>query len=302
MPEIPDIEAYLEALRPRVVGERLLGLRLAHPFLLRTACPSPERAEGLEVLGVGRLGKRLVFELEGELFLVLHLMIAGRLHWKRPAAAIPRGRGLAAFDFAGGSLILTEAGSKRRASLHILQGREALAGLDPGGLEVFQAGPDELEAALTRQNHTLKRALTDPHILSGIGNAYSDEILHRARLSPFKLTQTLSPEELTRLRDSIVAVLREWTERLREEAREAFPERVTAFRSGMAVHGRFRQPCPVCGTSIQRIAYADNEANYCPVCQTEGRLLADRALSRLLKGDWPKTVEELESRGAKGKV
>jgi formamidopyrimidine-DNA glycosylase len=302
MPEIPDIEAYLEALRSRVVGERLLGLRLAHPFLLRTACPLPEQAEGREVLGVSRLGKRLVFELEEELFLVMHLMIAGRLHWKPPAAAIPRGRGLAAFDFAGGSLILTEAGSKRRASLHILQGREALAGLDPGGLEVFQAGPGDLEAALTRQNHTLKRALTDPHILSGIGNAYSDEILHRARLSPFKLTQTLSPEELTRLRDSIVAVLREWTERLREEAREAFPEKVTAFRSGMAVHGRFRQPCPVCGTSIQRIAYADNEANYCPVCQTEGRLLADRALSRLLKGDWPKTVEELESRGAKGKV
>lgn len=297
MPEIPDIEAYLEALRPRVLGEELLRIRLAHPFLLRTVDPPIEEAGGRGVVGLERLGKRIVLALQDDLFLVLHLMIAGRLHWKQSGAPVPRGRGLAGFDFSSGTLVLTEAGAKRRASLHFLRGREALVELDPGGLEVFQASAGEFQARLLAENHTLKRALTDPRVLSGIGNAYSDEILHRAKLSPFKLTATLTEEELDRLHQATLTVLGDWTERLRAEARKTFPEKVTAFRADMSVHGRYGQPCPVCGTAIQRIRYAENEANYCPRCQTEGRLLADRSLSRLLKGDWPRTVEELEGRG-----
>lgn len=297
MPEIPDIEAYLEALRLRLSGRELQRIRLGNPFLLRTVDPPLSIVSGRLVVGLERLGKRIVFVLEGDVFLVLHLMVAGRLQWKPAAAAIPKRYGLAAFDFASGTLLVTEAGKKRRASLHLLVGRDTLARLDPGGLEVMSAPADQFGAALTRENHTLKRALTDPHILSGIGNAYSDEILHRAKLSPFKQTSGLTGEEMGRLHATTVAVLGEWTERLCAEARERFPEKVTAFRPDMAVHGRFGLPCPVCGTAIQRIAYADNECDYCPRCQTGGRILADRALSRLLKDAWPKTVEELEGRG-----
>ena len=297
MPEIPDIEAYLASLRPRVVGERLQGVRLANPFVLRTFDPPLEAVGGRQVAGVERLGKRLVVALAGELFLVLHLMIAGRLHWLATGAPIPKGRGLAALDFSTGSLLVTEAGKKRRAALHVVAGREALARLDPGGLEVAGASPDQFRAALPRDSHTLKRALTDPRILSGIGNAYSDEILHRARLSPFKQTRQLSEEETERLRQATIAVLSEWTARLISQAGKDFPEKVTAFRPEMAVHGRYGQPCPVCGTAVQRVAYAENESNYCPRCQTEGRVLADRALSRLLKDDWPRTIEDLERRG-----
>jgi formamidopyrimidine-DNA glycosylase len=297
VPEIPDIEAYLEALRLRVAGQELQRIRLGNPFLLRTVDPPLDSMSGRTVVGLERLGKRIVFVLEGDVFLVLHLMVAGRLQWKPAAAAIPKGYGLAAFDFASGTLLVTEAGKKRRASLHVVAGREALSQLDPGGLEVVSAPADQFRAALTRENHTLKRALTDPHILSGIGNAYSDEILHLAKLSPFKQTSGLTGAEMSRLHDATVAVLGEWTERLCAEARERFPEKVTAFRPDMAVHGRFGLPCPVCGTTIQRIAYADNECDYCPRCQTGGKILADRALSRLLKDAWPKTVEELEGRG-----
>jgi formamidopyrimidine-DNA glycosylase len=296
VPEIPDIEAYLEALRPQVLGERLLGVRLTHPFLLRTVDPPLCAVADRQVTSLERLGKRLVFGLEGDLLLVLHLMIAGRLHWKRLGAPVPRGSGLAAFDFSTGSLILTEAGKKRRASLRLVQGREGLAELDPGGLEVLGASLAEFRRVLERENHTLKRALTDPRLVSGIGNAYSDEILHRARLSPLKLTADLTGEETERLFLATVACLTEWTERLCEEAREAFPEKVTAFRGEMSVHGRFGSACPVCGTVVQRIVYSENECDYCPRCQTGGRILADRALSRVLKGDWPRTVEELEER------
>ena len=306
MPEIPDIEAYIEALRLRIMGERLLGIRLLNPFLLRTVDPPLSAAVGGSVTGVERLGKRLVIEItppEAEVapggtttryFLVLHLMIAGRLHWKAPGASAARGSALAAFDFPAGTLLVTEAGKKRRASLRIVAGRDALNALDPGGLEVLGARLEEFSEALRRENHTLKRALTDPHIVSGIGNAYSDEIVHRARLSPFKQTRTLDDAEVLRLYQASQAVLREWTERLRAEAREAFPEKVTAFRPDMAVHGRYRQPCPVCGAAGCRIVYADNECDYCPVCQTEGRILADRSLSRLLKDDWPRTVDETD--------
>jgi formamidopyrimidine-DNA glycosylase len=296
MPEIPDIEAYIEALRPRIVNAQLQDVRLGHPFLLRTVDPPLSDARGRRVEGVERLGKRIVLHLDGDLFLVVHLMVAGRLQWKPPGTTISKGYGLAAFDFPEGTLLVTEAGKKRRASLHVVRGRDALAELDPGGLEVLQADALAFREALVRQNHTVKRALTDPHILSGIGNAYSDEILHRAKLSPFKQTRSLTDEEMDRLHEATLATLTEWTDRLREEAREGFPEKVTAFRPGMAVHGRFGLPCPVCGTAIQRIAYAENEADYCPRCQTEGRLLADRSLSRLLKGDWPRTIEELEGR------
>jgi formamidopyrimidine-DNA glycosylase len=297
VPEIPDIEAYLEALRLRVAGQALQRIRLGNPFLLRTVDPPLGSASGRLVVRLERLGKRIVFVLEGDVFLVVHLMVAGRLQWKPAAAAMPKRYGLAAFDFASGTLLITEAGKKRRASLHLLVGRDALALLDPGGLEVKSASADEFGASVTRENHTLKRALTDPHILSGIGNAYSDEILHRAKLSPFKQTSGLTGEEMKRLYAATQAVLGEWTERLCAEARERFPEKVTAFRPDMAVHGRFGLPCPVCGTAVQRIAYADNECDYCPRCQTGGRILADRALSRLLKDAWPKTVEELEGRG-----
>lgn len=287
MPELPDIEVYREALVARTRGHELVGLRLASPFLVRTVQPTPEDVLGRRVLDVERLGKRLVFCLEDDLFLVLHLMVAGRLQWKERGAAVPRGSGLAAFDFSTGALIITEAGSKRRASLHIVSGRSALADLDRGGLEVLGSSREAFASALRRENHTLKRALTDPTILSGIGNAYSDEILHRARLSPFALTDGLDDEQMKRLHYAATATLQEWIARLREEAGEDFPKGVSAFRRQMSVHGRYGQSCPVCGTRIERVVRVGNECNYCPGCQTEGRVLADRALSRLLKGDWP---------------
>jgi formamidopyrimidine-DNA glycosylase len=296
LPELPDILAYLTALEPRVVGERLEAVRLGSPFLLRSFEPPLSQAEGRRVVRLGRLGKRIVFDLEGDLHLVLHLMVAGRLHWRKRGARVGGRGALAAFDFPRGSLVLSEASTKKRASLHLVAGREALAAFDRGGLEVLDADAAAFRHALVRENHTLKRALTDPRLFSGIGNAYSDEILHRAKLSPAKLTSRLSEEEVERLHASVRAVLGAWTERFRRDAERAFPEKVTAFREGMAVHGRYGKPCPDCGTPVQRIVYAENEANYCPTCQTGGRLLADRALSQLLRGDWPKTLEELEER------
>ena len=296
MPELPDILGYLAALEPRVVGRRLESVRLGSPFLLRSVAPPLSAAEGRSVVGLRRIGKRIVFVLEGGLFLVLHLMVAGRLHWrKRPAKVGGRGA-LASFDFPDGSLVLSEASTRKRASLHLVEGEANLEELDRGGIEVLDADVSRFRAALVRENHTLKRALTDPRLFSGIGNAYSDEILHRARLSPAKLTQRMSDEEIERLYGATRAVLGEWIERLASEAARAFPEKVTAFREGMAVHGRYGKPCPVCGSPVQRIVYAENEANYCPTCQTGGKLLADRALSRLLRGDWPRTLEELEDR------
>lgn len=301
MPELPDIEVYAECLRVRLVGRKLEGIRLANPFLLRSVTPPLADLTDRRVSAVSRLGKRLVFELEENYFLVLHLMIAGRLRWKArassdPPAAIPKRAGLAAFDFAHGTLLLTEAGSKRRASLYAVQGRRALAQHDPGGIEVLDSSFKRFQQALTSTNHTLKRALTDPHILSGIGNAYSDEILHRAQLSPFKQTTKLAEGDFRRLYDACRSVLTEWTERLRSEVGDGFPKKVTAFHPQMAVHGRHRQPCPVCDSPVQRLVYANNEANYCPTCQTGGKVLADRALSRLLKDDWPRTLEELDER------
>ncbi|HVR07004.1 MAG TPA: DNA-formamidopyrimidine glycosylase family protein [Thermoanaerobaculia bacterium] len=295
MPELPDVELYVERLAPLVVGESLLGVRLASPFLLRSVEPPLAAAAGRRVAGVSRLGKRIVLGLAGDLFLVLHLMVAGRLRWRPAGAAIPGRNGLAAFDFAGGTLLLTEASSKKRASLQLVQGGAALAALDPGGLEVLDACLESFRAALLRESHTLKRSLTDPAIFSGIGNAYSDEILHRARLSPFKRSTDLDAEESRRLFQATRDTLTEWLERLRRDT-PGFPEKVTAFRPEMAVHGRFGMPCPRCGAPVQRIVYAENEANYCAACQTGGRLLADRALSRLLKADWPRTVAELEER------
>ena len=294
MPELPDIEVYVEAVARRTVGEPLRGVRLGSPFLLRSADPPLRAAEGKRVVAVRRLEKRIVLALEEDLFLALHLMIAGRLHWKEPGAKLPGRVGLAAFDFPAGSLVLTEAGTKRRAALHLLRGQAAVAALDRGGLEPLGATPEAFEAALRRENHTLKRALTDPSLFSGIGNAYSDEILHRARLSPVKLTSRLEPAEVARLHAATQEVLAEWVARLRGEAGEAFPEGVTAFREEMAVHGRHRRPCPVCGTLVQRIVRAENEVNYCPRCQTGGQILSDRSLARLLKEDWPRTIEELE--------
>jgi formamidopyrimidine-DNA glycosylase len=296
VPELPDIAAYLTALEPRVVGQRLVRVRLASPFLLRSVEPPLAQVEGSRVLGLRRLGKRIVFDLEGDLHLVLHLMIAGRLHWRPAGAALATRTSLAAFDFPEGALVLTEAGSKKRASLHIVRGEAGLAEHARGGLEVLESDLSGFREALTLENHTLKRALTDPRLLSGIGNAYSDEILHRARLSPARLTSRLSDEEISTLYLSTRDVLGQWTERLAAQARKSFPEKVTAFREGMAVHGRYGKPCPVCGTKVQRIVYAENEANYCPTCQTGGKLLADRALSQLLRSDWPKTLEELEER------
>lgn len=296
MPELPDILAYLAALETRVAGRRLESVRLGNPFLLRSVAPPVKSAEGRRVLALRRVGKRIVFELEGDLFLVVHLMVAGRLHWRKRGAKVGGRAALAAFDFPEGSLVLSEASTKKRASLHLVEGREALGDFDRGGIEVLEADLPRFREALTRENHTLKRALTDPRLLSGIGNAYSDEILHRARLSPAKLTERLSDAEIGRLHGAVQDVLREWSGRLGAEARRAFPEKVTAFREGMAVHGRFGKPCPVCGSPVQRIVYAENEANYCATCQTGGRLLADRALSQLLRGDWPKTLEELEER------
>ncbi len=285
---------YIESLQSRVVGKLLQRIRLASPFLLRSVQPTIRDVENTRVLGLRRLGKRIVFCLERELFLILHLMIAGRLHWKPAGSRIPGKLGLAAFDFPDGTLTLTEAGTKKRAALHIARGENTLLRHDPGGLEVLEADAGEFRAALTRENHTLKRALTDPRIFSGIGNAYSDEILHRAQLSPLKRTDQLREDEIARLHRAARQTLVEWTQRLREEAGERFPEKVTAFREGMAVHGRYRLPCPVCGAPVQRIVYAENETNYCPTCQTGGRLLADRSLSRLLRDDWPRTLEELE--------
>ncbi len=294
VPELPDIAVYCESLASRIVGSTLTRVRIVSPNLLRTVEPPLEAAEGRAVQGVRRLGKRIAVALEGELFLVLHLMIAGRLHW-RPAGAKPPGKvGLAAFEFSTGTLVLTEAAKARRASLHVVAGEAGLRAQDPGGLETLEATLDQFRAALMAENHTLKRALTDPRRLSGIGNAYSDEILHRARLSPLALTSRLTEAETERLYTSARAVLTEWTERLRREAGARFPEKVTAFRDGMAVHGRYRQPCPDCGAPVQRIRYAEHETNYCARCQTGGKLLADRALSRLLRRDWPKTLEELE--------
>jgi len=296
MPELPDITVYIEALERRLRGARLESARISHPFLLRTFDPPLSSLFGRRVVGLRRLGKRIAIGFEGEHWLVLHLMIAGRLHWLDPGPAAKKGRGaLAYLVFDTGTLTLTEAGSKRRASLSVFGSSQQLAAVDPGGLEVLDASLEEFGSRLLAGNHTLKRSLTDPRTFSGIGNSYSDEILHRAQLSPVMLTQKLSPEAIRRLYEAARAVLTEWTGRLREEAGAAFPEKVTAFRPQMAVHGRFGQPCPVCGTAVQRIRYAENETNYCPRCQTEGRILADRSLSRLLKDDWPRTVEELEA-------
>lgn len=292
MPELPDITVYVEALGARVVGQPLREARLNTPFLLRSVDPPLDDLVGKTVRGVRRLGKRIVFEMDGDLYMVLHLMIAGRLHWK-PLTAKRMRADLAGFDFPNGTLTLTEAGSKRRASLHLVRGFAGLADFQRGGLEVLDATLDDFAARLRAENHTVKRSLTDPRLFSGIGNAYSDEILHRARMSPVKLTSRLTDAEISTLFDATRSTLVEWTERLRGEAAESFPEKVTAFRAEMAVHGKYRQPCPVCGTPVQRIRYADNETNYCARCQTEGRLLADRALSRLLKQDWPKSVDEL---------
>jgi formamidopyrimidine-DNA glycosylase len=294
VPELPDLEVYVEAVRARVAGEPLLGVRLGSPFLLRSADPPLDTASGRRVLSVRRLGKRIVLALEEDLFLALHLMIAGRLHWKEPGAKLPGRVGLAAFDFPAGALVLTEAGTKRRAALHLVRGAAALAALDKGGIEPLEADLATFRERLTRERHTLKRALTDPGLFAGIGNAYSDEILHRARLSPVKLTSRLGEEEIARLHEATRAVLAEWTGRLRAEAGGRFPEGVTAFREEMAVHGRHRKPCPVCGTLVQRIVRAENEVNYCPRCQTEGQILSDRSLARLLKEDWPRTIDELE--------
>jgi formamidopyrimidine-DNA glycosylase len=295
VPELPDVEAYVAAVEARVRGQPLLGARVATPFLLRTAEPPLSAAAGRVVREVRRLGKRVVLALEGELFLAIHLMIAGRLHWREAGGKLPRaGRPLCELAFPGGELVLTEAGSKRRAALHLLRGEEALRALDRGGMEPLRADDAAFAAALRRESHTLKRALTDPRLFSGIGNAYSDEILHRARLSPFRLSRQLDDGEVRALAAATRAVLGEWRDRLLAEARGAFPEKVTAFREGMAVHGRYRQPCPVCGSPVQRIVYAENETNYCARCQTGGRVLADRALSRLLKKSWPRSIDELE--------
>jgi formamidopyrimidine-DNA glycosylase len=298
MPELPDVELYLHALGPRVRDRRLDRLRLGNPFIVRTIDPPAAALEGRTVTGLRRLGKRIVFDFGGELFLVLHLMIAGRLRWREPGAAIPGRVGLAAFDFAGGTLILTEAGARRQASIHIVQGSDALRAHDPGGLEPLAVTLPAFAERLLRENHTLKRALTDPRIFSGIGNAYSDEILHAARLSPMKLTSALTDREVEALYHSTRDTLTLWIDRLFAEAGDKFPEKVTAFRPEMAVHGKYGKPCPVCGSPVQRIVYARNEANYCSRCQTGGRLLSDRALSRLLRDDWPKTLDELEQRQA----
>jgi formamidopyrimidine-DNA glycosylase len=301
MPELPDIEVYIEALEARVADTRLERIRLVSPFLLRSVDPTLKDAEGRKVVGLRRMGKRIVAALDNDLFLVWHLMIAGRLQWDDVVAGkarpkVPGKRGLAAFDFERGTLILTEAGSKKRASLHLVRGTRGLSMLDPGGLEVLSAELPAFREVLIFENHTLKRALTDPWLLSGIGNAYSDEILHRARLSPVKLTQRMKDEEIERLYHAIRDVLEEWVVKLRRDAGGHFPKNVTAFRPEMAVHGRYNQPCPECGSPVQRIVYAANETNYCATCQTGGKLLADRSLSRLLKGDWPRTLEELEER------
>jgi formamidopyrimidine-DNA glycosylase len=310
VPELPDIELYLHALRPRIAGQRLQRIRLASPFLVRSVEPPISAADGKLVTGLRRLGKRVVWEMEDELFLVIHLMIAGRFRWaaddtdnadaQRPK--VPGKVGLAAFDFPAGTLLLTEAGSRRRAAMHLVRGEPALADLDPGGMEVLGSSPAEFASVLTRENHTLKRSLTDPHFFSGIGNAYSDEILHAAKLSPLQLTSRLTPEQITSLHGHVIAVLTKWRDALIAETGSGFPGKVTAFRDGMTAHGRYGKPCPVCATPIQRIKYASNEANYCPTCQTDGKLLADRGLSRLLKSDWPKSLDELDRRIGERKI
>ncbi len=302
MPELPDVVVYIESLEPRVLGRRLERVRIGHPFLVRTPDPPIAAVEGRPLVALRRLGKRIVFAFDDELYLVLHLMIAGRLRWRERGVAIPGKVGLAAFDFETGTLLLTEAGSKRQASLHVVRGPAALAEHDRGGLEVLDADLPAFAERLLAENHTLKRALTDPAIFSGIGNAYSDEILHAAKLSPMKLTSSLRDEEVRRLHDATQRTLREWIERLREEAKDGFPEKVTAFRDEMAVHGKYGKPCPICGAPVQRIVFARNESNYCATCQTEGRLLSDRALSRLLKDDWPRTLEDLERRKRERRV
>jgi formamidopyrimidine-DNA glycosylase len=301
MPELPDIVVYIEALEKRILGQTLERIRVVSPFLLRTATPPLSIASSKKILRLRRLGKRICIGFEDDLWLVLHLMIAGRLHWRPHGVKVSRPRGLAAFDFPTGSLLWTEAGSQKRASLHVVSGEAGLRELDPGGIEVFGSDPSTFAAVLLSANHTLKRSLTDPHLFSGIGNAYSDEILFEAKLSPLALTQKLSVPEINCLFEATCATLTRWIERLRAEAGEKFPENVTAFREGMAVHGRYKQPCPRCGTKIQRIRYASNEINYCPSCQTGGKLLADRALSRLLREDWPRTLDELELLIAKPK-
>ncbi len=295
MPELPDIAAYISALEPRIVGQPLERVRLASAFLLRTVQPPLESVEGRVVRELRRIGKRIAIGVEGDLWLALHLMIAGRLHWRPPNAKLGGRNNLAAFDFPNGSLVLTEAGAKRRASLHVLSGEEGLRSVDPGGIDVFSASLSSFRAALTVENRTLKRALTDPRLLSGIGNAYSDEILHAAQLSPIMLTHKLEPQEWERLYEAVRQTLELWIDRLRAEAEDSFPEKVTAFRKDMAVHGRYGEPCPRCGEKILRIRYADNETNYCARCQTGGKVLADRSLSRLLRSDWPRTLEELEA-------
>ena len=294
MPELPDVTIYAERLEDRLAGRTLRRVRLLNPFVLRSVAPPISAVEGRKVTGARRIGKRIVIALEGGLYLVLHLMIAGRLRWLEKDAKLPGRISIAAFDFSNGTLVFTEAGTQRRASLHLVQGEAALSAMDPGGLEIAEADLAAFAARLKRENHTLKRALTNPRLFSGIGNAYSDEILHRAKLSPVALTASLSNGDLKRLYDAARGILVEWTERLRKEAGTGFPEKVTAFREGMAVHGRYRKPCPVCGSPVQRIVYAENETNYCARCQTGGKLLADRALSRLLKKSWPRSIDELD--------
>ncbi len=302
MPELPDITVYIEALRTRLEGHALQQVQISSPFLLRTASPPLEAAIGQRVTGFERLGKRIALGFENDVWWVLHLMIAGRLHWRDKAPKRLSRTTLAAFTFDSGVLTLTEAGSKKRASLHVVEGEAAMRAMNPGGLEVMDADVESFSRAFTASNHTLKRALTDPRILSGIGNAYSDEILHRAGLSPVKLTQSLGNDELAAIHIAVREVLSEWTERLRQETGSGFPEKVTAFRPEMAVHGRYGKPCPVCDSEVQRIRYASNETNYCPRCQTNGRLLADRSLSRLLKKDWPRSIDELEKSRPTGKA
>ena len=294
MPELPDVLLYIEALKSRVLGQTLEHVRLASPFVVRSVKPPISAIAGRKVIALRRLGKQIVFEFEGELFLVIHLMIAGRFQWKPRGARVPGKLGLAAFDFPSGTLLLTEAGSKKRASLHVVEGESNLAAFDRRALEVLDSTLENFRDVLTRENHTLKRSLTDPRLFSGIGNAYSDEILHRARMSPMKLTFKLTADEIARLHAAVKSTLSEWIDRLQAESATGFPSKVTAFRPQMAVHGRYGQPCPICGSPVQRIVYADNECNYCATCQTEGRLLADRAMSRLLKEDWPRSLDEWE--------
>ena len=299
MPELPDLTVYLETIAAKTLGEPIEHARVASPFLVRTVDPPLRACEGKRVVVLRRVGKRIVFAFEEDLFLVVHLMIAGRFRWRDRAAPIPKKLGLAAFDFPAGTLLLTEASTKKRASLHVVRGEAALRALDPGGIEPLEATESAFAEALRRESHTLKRSLTDPHLFAGIGNAYSDEILHRARLSPTRLTRQLGDDEIKRLRDATLAVIEEWTDRLRRESGGEVPEKVTAFHQEMAVHGRYGKPCPVCGAKVQRIVHAENESNYCARCQTGGKLLADRALSRLLREDWPRSLDELEAkRGA----